>query len=194
MDLGRRELSTLRALDRKIEQAAGEHPDFSIFASLPGAGTVMAPRLLAAFGSQRDRYSCADELQTYSGIAPVTESSGKRKWVHFRWACPKFLRQSFHEWAGHSIAQSTWARAYYQQQRDRGSDHHAAVRALAFKWIRIVFRCWKDRVAYDESKYLAALRSFNCSVYMAEVCFWVWGWVREGRGSASFFAHRCRSL
>ena len=157
MDLGRRELSTLRALDRKIEQAAGEHPDFSIFASLPGAGTVMAPRLLAAFGSQRDRYSCADELQTYSGIAPVTESSGKRKWVHFRWACPKFLRQSFHEWAGHSIAQSVWARAYYQQQRDRGSDHHAVVRALAFKWIRIVFRCWKYRVAYDESKYLAAL-------------------------------------
>src|SRR5262249_26173351 len=70
---------------------------------------------------------------------------------------PKFLRQSFHEWAGHSIAQSVWARAYYQQQRDRGSDHHAAVRALAFKWIRILFRCWKDRVAYDENKYLAAL-------------------------------------
>jgi hypothetical protein len=118
---------------------------------------MLAPRLLAAFGSQRDRYRNADELQTYSGIAPVTERSGKRKWVHFRWACPKFLRQSFHEWAGHSIAQSVWARAYYQQQRGRGSDHHAAVRALAFKWIRILFRCWKDRVAYDENKYLAAL-------------------------------------
>ena len=87
----------------------------------------------------------------------MTERSGKRKWVHFRWACPKFLRQSFHEWAGHSISQSAWARAYYQQQRDRGKDHHAVVRALAFKWIRIVFRCWKDRIAYDESKYLAAL-------------------------------------
>ncbi|MBV9340104.1 MAG: IS110 family transposase [Acidobacteria bacterium] len=150
-------LEGIAELDRKIEEVAVEHPDFFIFASLPGAGAVMAPRLLAAFGSQRDRYNCADELQTYSGIAPVTESSGKRKWVHFRWACPKFLRQSFHEWAGHSIAQSTWARAYYQQQRRRGSDHHAAVRALAFKWIRIVFRCWQDRVAYDESRYLAAL-------------------------------------
>jgi transposase len=150
-------LQGIAELDRKIEGVAAVHPDFFIFDSLPGAGAVMAPRRLAAFGSQRDRYSCADELQTYSGIAPVTERSGKRKWVHFRWACPKFLRQSFHEWAGHSIAQSTWARAYYQQQRDRGSDHHAAVRALAFKWIRILFRCWKDRVAYDESKYLAAL-------------------------------------
>jgi transposase len=118
---------------------------------------VLAPRLLAAFGSQRDRYDSAEEVQTYSGIAPVTEKSGKRKWVHFRWACPKFLRQSFHEWAGHSISQSGWARAYYQQQRDRGNDHHAAVRALAFKWLRILFRCWKDHVAYDETKYLAAL-------------------------------------
>lgn len=96
-------------------------------------------------------------MQTYTGIAPVMESSGKKQWVHFRWACPKFLRQSFHEWAGHSIAHSVWARSYYQQQRSQGQDHHAAVRALACKWIRVVFRCWKDGVAYDESKYLASL-------------------------------------
>src|SRR5215469_13548441 len=29
--------------------------------------------------------------------------------------------------------------------------------SVGIQWIRIVFRCWKDRVAYDESKYLAAL-------------------------------------
>ena len=144
-------------LDGQIEEAAAAHPDFFIFSSLPGAGPVMAPRLLAAFGSQRERYRSAREIQSFSGIAPVTESSGKRKWVHFRWACPKFLRQSFHEWAGHSIVQSEWARAYYQQQRSKGNTHHAAVRALAFKWIRIVFRCWQDGVAYDENTYLAAL-------------------------------------
>ena len=148
---------TIVELDGKIAEASAAHPDFFIFASLPGAGEVMAPRLLAALGSRRERYGSADEVQKYSGIAPVTETSGKKKWVHSRWACPKFLRQSFHEWAGHSIAQSTWARAYYQQQRARGQDHHAAVRALAFKWIRIVFRCWQDRVVYDENKYMAAL-------------------------------------
>jgi transposase len=144
-------------LDRKIEEAAAAHPDFFIFESLPGAGAALAPRLLAAFGSQRERYANAEEVQAYTGIAPVTERSGKKKWVHFRWACPKFLRQSFHEWAGHSIAHSQWARSYYQQQRERGKGHHAAVRGLAFKWIRIVFCCWKDEVVYDESKYLAAL-------------------------------------
>src|SRR5262244_1437200 len=150
-------LEGIATLDRKIAEAAEAHPDFFIFQSLPGAGAALAPRLLAALGSQRDRYGSATEVQKYSGIAPVTERSGKKKWVHFRWACPKFLRQSFHEWAGHSIAQAVWARAYYQRQRERGKEHHAAVRALAFKWIRIVFRCWQDRVAYDENRYLAAL-------------------------------------
>jgi len=148
-------------LDSKIEEAAAAHPDFFIFESLPGAGAVLAPRLLAAFGSQRERYASAEEVQTYSGIAPVMKRSGKKKWVHFRWACPKFVRQSFHEWAGHSIAHSQWARSYYQQQRERGKGHHAAVRGLAFKWIRIVFRCWKDRAAYDESRYLMTLAKRN---------------------------------
>jgi transposase len=150
-------LEGIATLDRKIAEAAEAHPDFFIFQSLPGAGAALAPRLLAALGSQRDRYASAAEVQKYSGIAPVTERSGKKKWVHFRWACSKFLRQSFHEWAGHSISQSVWARAYYQRQRERGKEHHAAVRALAFKWIRIVFRCWQDRVAYDETRYLTAL-------------------------------------
>jgi len=150
-------LEGIANLDEKIEEAAAAHPDFFIFNSLPGAGAALAPRLLAAFGSQRERYGSAGEVQTYSGIAPVMERSGKKKWVHCRVACPKFLRQSFHEWAGHSIANSVWARSYYQQLRSRGKGHHAAVRALAFKWIRILFRCWKDGVAYDESKYLAAL-------------------------------------
>src|ERR1700758_3705278 len=97
-------------LDEKIEEAAAAHPDFFIFESLPGAGAVMAPRLLAASGSQRERYGSAREVQSYTGIAPVTERSGKKQWVHFRLAAPKFLRQSFHEWAGHSIAHSQWAR------------------------------------------------------------------------------------
>ena len=65
----------LADLDEKIEEAAAAHPDFFIFESLPGAGPVLAPRLLVAFGSQRERYHNASEVQTYSGIAPVMEKS-----------------------------------------------------------------------------------------------------------------------
>jgi hypothetical protein len=97
-----------------------------------------------------DRYHSASELQPYSGIAPVLASSGKQRWVHWRWACPKFVRQTFHEWAAHSIGSSAWAKAYYEQQRAKGKPRNTVVRALAFKWIRILFRCWKNRKPYSE--------------------------------------------
>jgi transposase len=142
-------------LERAIEETFAEHPDSAIFDSFPGAGPALAPRLLAAFGSQRDRFGSAEEMQTYSGIAPVITRSGKSMWTHFRWACPKFLRQSFHEYAECSIGFSPWARAFYDQQREKGKGHHAAVRSLAFKWIRILYRCWMDRVPYSESRHLA---------------------------------------
>jgi len=151
----------IEGFHQQIQEAAEAHPDFFIFDSLPGAGAVMAPRLLAAFGSQRERFRDAAEVQILSGIAPVTESSGKSSWVHFRFACPKFLRQSFHEFAACSIPKSQWARCYYELQRRRGKKHNAAVRALAFKWIRVIYRCWKERVAYDENVYLAVLIKHN---------------------------------
>ena len=150
---------SIQEYDRQIDQLAKAHPDFAIFDSLPGAGEVMVPRLIAAFGTQRDRYRHAAEIQQYSGIAPVTQASGQQHWVHWRWSCPKFLRQTFHEWAAQSIPHSDWAEAYYRAQRDdKNKSHHAAVRSLAYKWLRIVFRCWKDRKPYDESIYETALR------------------------------------
>jgi hypothetical protein len=100
----------------------------------------------------------AAEVQQYSGIAPVVERSGNKCWTHWRLACPTFLRQTFIEWAGATIPRSFWAAAYYRQQTGKGCSHRVAVRALAFKWIRILYRCWRDRVAYDETTYLNALR------------------------------------
>ena len=145
--------------DQKIAALFDQHDDSTLFGSFPGAGSALAPRLLAAFGSNRDRFECASQLQELSGIAPVTEKSGEAIWIHWRLACSTFLRQTFHEFAGCSILQSDWARACYDQLRKRGKSHHAALRALAFKWIRIMFRCWKDGKPYNEAVYLKSLHS-----------------------------------
>jgi transposase len=151
-------LEAIERFDQAIAERAQAHPDFALFEALPGAGPVLAPRLLVAFGEQRERYRSATEVQKYAGIAPVMERSGKQSWVHWRRQCPKFLRQTFVEWAAESTRHSFWAQAYYQQHRDKGASHQAAVRALAFKWIRIVFRCWQSGTPYKESTYLAALQ------------------------------------
>jgi Transposase IS116/IS110/IS902 family len=140
-------------------------PDCTLLQALPGAGPVFAPRLLVAFREPRDRDASATDLQQYAGIAPVTERSGNTCGVHWRLRCPKFLRQTFLEWAGESIRHAFWARAYYAQQRAKGKTHHAAIRALAFKWIRILYRCWQTQTPYDESTYLNALVRRGSPVY-----------------------------
>lgn len=144
--------------DRQIAQLFAKHPDAFIFDSLPGAGPSLAPRLLSAFGTDRDRHPAPTDMQTHAGVAPVIERSGKQCWTHWRWNCPKFLRQTFHEFAKNSIPYSAWAKAYYQLQKKRGKGHHAAIRSLAFKWIRVIHRCWTDRKPYDEAFYLQALK------------------------------------
>jgi hypothetical protein len=151
-------LASIKIYDDEIAALAPQHPDYSLFDRLPGAGPSLAPRLLVAFGEQRERFACAEEVQKYGGIAPVTERSGQSTWVHWRWQCPTFLRQTFVEWAAQTINKSYWAGLYYYQQRAKGCSHQAAVRALAFKWIRILYRCWITRTPYDEAKYLKALQ------------------------------------
>jgi len=130
----------------------------------PGAGPVFASRLLVAFGEQRERYASAAARQKYAGIAPVTERSGKKAWVHWRLQCPKFLRQTFVEWAAESIRHAFWTQVSYQQPRDKGKAHQAAVRARAFQWIRILSRCWPERTPYDAAIYLQALHRRGASL------------------------------
>ena len=108
-----------------------------------------------------------DRIQAIKGASPLTLDDAvitphRLQAVvlvdHWRWQCPTFLRQTFVEWAGQTINKSFWAGAYYQQQRDKGCSYNAAVRALAFKWIRILYRCWQTRTPYDEATYLKALK------------------------------------
>ena len=144
--------------DNEIKTRYAACTDNDLFSSLPGAGPVFAPRLLVAFGENRERYKSANEIQRYAGIAPVLERSGKKSWTHWRYSCPTFLRQSFVEWAGETVRYSFWAKAYYEQEKQKGKPHQTIIRCLAFKWIRIIFRCWKNRTKYDESTYLKALK------------------------------------
>jgi transposase len=154
-------IAAIAELDRQIDALCAIHPDFPLFDALPGAGPVYASRLLVAFGSRRERYASADALARLSGIAPVTERSGKQCRVRWRYFCPKFMRQTFVEYAAESVHHSFWAKAYYAQQRARGASHQVAVRSLAFKWIRILWKCWQTNTPYDEVVYLQSLRKKN---------------------------------
>jgi transposase len=155
----------LARYEQQIAQLFAQHADFALWDSFPGAGAALAPRLAVAWGTQRERFKDAQAMASYSGIAPVKEASGKQEWIHMRWACPKFLRQSFHEMAKCSLQFCRWAQCYHQMQIERGKGYHAAIRALAFKWQRIMWRCWENHTPYDEAKYVESLKKRDCELY-----------------------------
>lgn len=149
---------TISEFDVKIAEAMKQHPKAHLFMQLRGAGPALAPRLLCAFGSQKDRWEDADTLASFSGIAPVTRKSGKQCQVQRRYACPKFLRQTFHEFADSARIYCPWTKARYTMLRDRGMKHHAAIRKLARSWIRILFRVWQTEEPFDCDRYIAQLK------------------------------------
>jgi transposase len=155
----------IATLDEAIAQVFAGHPDAALFRDLPGAGKVLAPRLAAAFGTHRGRYPSAESLGQFVGVLPVLERSGGRKWVHWRWSAPKFLRQTFVEWAKQTVRYCHWAGAYYELQKSRGKRPQAIYRTLAAKWIRILWRCWQDRTPYDDARYCAALKAKQSPVH-----------------------------
>jgi len=153
---------SVKQLEEKIKRAMDEHPDAPLFRSFPGAGPNLAPRLLAAFGTQRDRFQNAQEVAQFFGIAPIVIASGNSRVTRLRRRCPKFGRQTFHEnavCAAKNAKSQDWAPHYYKACRARHEDqHHQACRSLAYKLIRIYFACWKNRTEYRQQTYLEALK------------------------------------
>ncbi len=134
-----------------ISSLLNQHPDRDIFLSLPRTGMITAARMLAEIGDNRDNFPTLASLQGEAGTAPVTRRSGQRSAVVFRRACRKRLRDVLQQFARQTIINDGWAKAYYRCQKDRGHSFSRAVRALANRWLAIIWRLWNQRSTYDES-------------------------------------------
>jgi transposase len=134
---------------QRIAALFEQHPDHQLFGSLPGAKTVLAPRLLAAVGADPARYGSQEVLQCLAGTAPVSYQSGRINKVHVRWSCDKFLRHTVHLWANCFRNASAWGQTYYQKKRQQGMSHACALRCLGQRLLKIVFRIISDKKPYD---------------------------------------------
>ncbi len=157
-------VAELKTYQKRIAELFQEHPDAELFGSLPGAGKKLAPRLATLFGEDRERFASASSVQELSGVAPVTMSSGNTKIVRFRWACKHYFRNLMHQFAWCSIRHCDWARNFYKYRRKRGDSNALAIRNLAYKWVKIIYRMWVERKPYDNKVYLDALAKHNSPV------------------------------
>jgi len=148
-------------LAERICILAEQHPNCALARSLPGAAAVLEPRIMAVLGSRVEAYPKAQGLAVRDGVAPRRIQSGNSCLTIRRLAKPQFEHQTWIEFAKSSLLTCAWARAFVAAKTKAGKSYFTAIRALAFKWIRILHACWQNGTVYDEKTYLAALKKSN---------------------------------
>lgn len=145
----------IAALDAQIRGALAAHPDSEIFRPLfrNSKTTICPATLIAEIGDCRERYPTDAAMAADAGMSPVALESGKLRVATFRRACDKRLRFAVATLADSTRHWHPWAREVYAKARARGQDHPHAIRTLGRAWIRVLWRCWRDRVPYDPSRH-----------------------------------------
>jgi transposase len=125
----------------KTEGQPGQtFPGGKIYLSFPGLGRRLAARIAGEIGEHIGQFTTPNSLQCYAGRAPVTRRSGKRDLVvAHRLACNRYLADAVHKWAFASLRRSARAKQFYDTQRARGKNHHAALRALGNRWLEVLW-------------------------------------------------------
>ena len=156
-------VNTIAQYDARQKELVNRHPDSNLFLGLRGVGHVTAARLLAAFEREACHCATADQLSARSGISSVPNYSGKNAGKRHlaRYACNRYLKQTFHEFVDSARHWCRWTKARYQQLRAKKMKHNAVVRKIARSWIRILFRIWQTKEPFDADRYLAPLLRKN---------------------------------
>jgi transposase len=146
-DLARRIGAILEELATPAEQQS-EHRDAAILLSLPGLGRKVAATMLSE-ASQAIAERDYDALRSYSGVAPITKQSGKKKTVLMRYSCNQRLRNALYHWARTSIVWDPASKKNYAQMRARGHSHGRSLRGMADRWLKVLVSMLRNNALYD---------------------------------------------
>jgi transposase len=141
----------VKILEEQVGAHFGRHPDAEIYLSQPGIGPVLGARVLGEFGDDPGRYASGKARKNYAATSPITRASGKKKVVAARFIRNQRLTDALMAQALSAISASPGARALYDAERARGTEHNPALRKLANRLVGILHGCLKTRTPYDEA-------------------------------------------
>ena len=141
----------VKVLQGQVEADFGRHPDAEIYLSQPGLGLVLGARVLGEFGDDPGRYASSKARKNYAATSPVTRASGKKKTVAARFVHNDRLIDALMAQAFTALNASPGARALYDAERARGTEHNPALRKVANRLVGILHGCLKTRTLYDEA-------------------------------------------
>jgi len=149
-DLGRRINAVLDELATPAEDKQ-EHRDAAILLSLPGLGRKIAATMLSEASqaiADRDYHA----LRCYSGAAPITRQSGKKKIVLMRRGINQRLRNALYHWARVSVVFDPQSKKRYAAMRACGHSHGRALRGMADRWLKTLTSMLTTRTLYDAQR------------------------------------------
>ena len=141
----------VKVIEEQVGAHFGRHPDAEIYLSQPGLGPVLGARVLGEFGDDPHRYASGKARKNYAATSPITRASGKKKVVAARFIRNQRLTDALMAQAISALTASPGARALYDAERARGTEHNAALRKLANRLVGILHGCLKTRTPYDEA-------------------------------------------
>jgi transposase len=141
----------VKVLQGQVEACFGQHPAAGIITSQPGLGPVLGARVLAEFGDDPSRYASAKARKNYAGTSPITRASGRKKTIAARYVHNDRLIDALMSQAFAALTASPGARACYDRQRARGTDHNPALRHLANRLVGILHGCLTSGTPYEEA-------------------------------------------
>jgi transposase len=147
-DLARRVKAILEELAAPADGQSQEHRDAAILLSLPGLGRKVAATMLSEASqaiAERDYHA----LRCYSGAAPITRQSGKKKVVTMRYGCNQRLRNALYHWSRKSILWDPKSKKTYAELRARGKSHGSALRSMADRWLKVLVSMLRHNTTYD---------------------------------------------
>ena len=121
----------VKTLESEVGAVFGRHPDAEIYLSQPGLGPILGARVLGEFGDDPHRYATGKARKNYAGTSPITRASGKKKIVAARFIRNDWLIDALMSQAFAALGASPGARALYDAERARGTEHNPALRKLA---------------------------------------------------------------
>jgi transposase len=152
-DLAQRIQSILEELSATPEEQT-EHRDAAILLSLPGLGRKIAATMLSEASqaiADRDYHA----LRCYSGAAPITQQSGKRKLVLMRRSVNERLRTALYHWTRVSVICDSASKKTYAQLRAKGHSHGRALRGMADRWLKVLISMLRNNALYDPQRHAA---------------------------------------
>jgi transposase len=147
-DIARRIESILEEMAQPREERSEQHRDAAILLSLPGLGRKVAAAMLSEAWQaivERDYHA----LRCYSGTAPVTQQSGKKKLVLMRRGVNHRLRNAVYHWSRSSIVCDPKSKKIYAEMRARGHSHGRALRGLADRWLQVLVAMLRHNSLYN---------------------------------------------